>query len=362
MNLKPYHYVPCLRWKQGEYQALLRLSSEAKNSLIPLIEIPEVGFDFETHTESRSIDEHLSKFAKRVREKWGKRPCLVDTHLVESSIYMANGQHLIAFVFDDLRSKGIAAIPVIHLDQDNTYQSAIKEVVSKDKRGLCIRIDIEQSTKSNFEICVAKLIEYYSVEIDKYDFVLDLKAPNFEPIDGFCKLLEKIIEKLPHLNDWRSFILIGTSFPSSMTEVRQGLSVIKRNEWILYKSLIKSMKSSRIRIPSFGDYGINHPNVMQIDMRLAKPSASIRYTIEDGWLIAKGPNVRDHGFAQYQQLCQKVVQSEHYEGPKFSNGDQYIFNCEKNAASTGNLTTWRQIGTNHHLEKVVRDIANLFGS
>ena len=77
MTFDHEHYVPCLRWKQGEYQAVLRLSKAAKQSLTPFIEVPEIGFDFETKTENKTIDDHLAPFAGRVRKKWGQEPCFV---------------------------------------------------------------------------------------------------------------------------------------------------------------------------------------------------------------------------------------------------------------------------------------------
>ena len=354
------HYVPCLGWKQGEYQALLRLSSGTKNSLTPLIEIPEIGFDFETRRESKSVDEHLSAFAKRVKSKWGERHCYVDMHLIGSTKRMKTGQHPFAFTFDDLRLKGALAIPVIGLKQDSDSQNAIKAITKMDKRGLCIRVSIEEAAKSDLAASLEEFIKRYGVGVDECDFILDVGAPNFKPIDGFGDLMETLIGSMPHLDKWRSFALIGTSFPSSMAEVRQGLSIIPRNEWLLYTFLVKRLKDSGTRIPTFGDYGINHPDIMAVDMRVAKPSASVRYTIDNGWLIAKGPNVRDHGFSQYRGLCQAVVDSKHYSGQTtFSSGDKYINDCALGRVSTGTLTTWRWVGTNRHLEKVARDVANL---
>ena len=32
------------------------------------------------------------------------------------------------------------------------------------------------------------------------------------------------------------------------------------------------------------------------------------------------------------------------------------------SVGTGNLTTWRRVGTNHHIEKVVQDVSSLFAS
>ncbi len=358
MSFGSQQYVPCLRWKQGEYQALSRLSPKAQESIVPLIEIPEIGWDFESGTNSKSIDEHLSKFAKRVKDKWGGH-CLVDMHLIESSQHMNSGQHPFVFVLEDLRLKGVLSIPVIYLKKDYDCQNEIKAIVATDMRGLCIRISLEEAAKPDVAASLGTLIQQYNVEADKCDFILDIRAPNFEPIDSFGKLLEKIIGKLPHLNEWRSFALIGTSFPQSMGGLKLGASIIPRNEWRLYTSLIRRLIVSGIRIPTFGDYGINHPDVLLLDMRLVKPSATVRYTIEDGWLILKGSNVRDYKYGQYRGLCKEVVESVYYSGTTFSEGDKYIHGCAQGTESTGHLTTWRWVGTNHHLEKVVQDVANL---
>ncbi len=78
MKFDHKHYVPCLRWKLGEYQAVLDLRSSTRKSITPLIEVPEIGFDFERRTASKTIDNHLKPFPKRVRDKWGSRFCFVD--------------------------------------------------------------------------------------------------------------------------------------------------------------------------------------------------------------------------------------------------------------------------------------------
>ncbi len=362
MSVGLEQYVPCLRWKQGEYQALLRLTTDIKNVLVPLIEVSEIGFDFETRIENKTVDEHLSPFAKRVKDKWGTLPCFVDMHLIESSRRMVNGGHPFTFVFHDLRLKAVPAIPVVRLEQDTACQNAIESILAQDQRGVCFRISIEDAAKPNLTNTVDSLIRHYHQEAESCDFILDLGAPNFDPIEGFGGVLNTIIANLPHREKWRSFIIIGTAFPSSMAEVRQGMSIKRRSEWKLYQFLVNHLRSSGLRIPTFGDYGINHPAILLLDMRVVKPSASVRYTIDDGWLIAKGSNVRDNGRGQYHQLCQSVVSSEHYCGPDYSMGDKYICDCAQGTASTGNLTTWRSVGTNHHLTKVAQDVSNLFGS
>ncbi len=362
MSFDNRHYLPCVRWKMGEYQAISRLSDMAMGSITPLIEVPEIGFDFENRTKSKSVDEHLAKTAKRIKDKWCGRPCFIDMQLLDPSERMTDGRHPVRHVFDDLRSRECFAIPVTGINRDADYQQAVNQVVSQDKRGLCLRISIEEAAGNNLKTAVDGALETGDLKARECDLVLDLRAPNFKPVEGFVKLVAGIIGRIPYLQQWRSFTLIGTSFPSSMAEVKKGESTLPRYEWILYKMLVSSLAEADVRPPTFGDYGISHPDVLLLDMRLVKPSATIRYTIDNAWLIIKGLNVRDYKFDQYKQHCQTIVDSTFYSGEGFSQGDEYIANCARGTEKTGNLSVWRWVGTNHHIERVVRDISSFYDS
>ena len=352
-------YVPCLRWKQGEYLALQRLSPAARSCILPLIEVSEVGFDFETRREFKSIDEHLAQFAHRVSERWGKDECLVDLRHVGMATRMATGEDALTFVFRDLRAKGVVAVPVVGLAEPRQVQKSVRDIARNDHRGLAVRIGVEDAAEQGIVGTAKGLVEGCNLELEECDLIVDIGAPNFDPMDGFVGILEGVIRALPHLGHWRRFALIGTAFPSSMAAVRHGLSLIPRNEWIMYKLLARQLRRSHLRVASFGDYGVSHPEVLTVDMRLVRPYASLRYAVDDGWLVARGENVRDHGFAQYRDLCNMVVIARQYSGPEFSKGDEYIYRCSRGEASTGNLTTWRWVGTNRHLELVSRDVAAL---
>jgi hypothetical protein len=361
MNFDQKHYVPCLQWKQAEYQAIFGLSSTARNLITPLIEVPEIGFDFETRSETKDVDEHLAPFANRLCTKWGRAPCFVDVVRISPDKLMADGRHPVSFVFDTLRIFGCSAEPVTGIARDLRYQRAIKRVVSKDARGLALRLKIDEAARPNAKEKIDELFAVIGADAENWDLILDLGAPNFVPVEGFTKMIEALIRRLPYLPRWRTFTVIGTSFPSTMAEIKRSLEMIPRWEWILYNRLVANLSRGSIRVPTFGDYAINHPDPLSLDMRLVKPSASIRYAIDDGWLIVKGPNVRDNRFDQYRGHCQTVINSGNYMGPGFSQGDKYINACAK-GGKTGNLTTWRNVGTNHHIEKVVRDVSSLFGS
>lgn len=357
-------YIPCLRWKQGEYQAVLELSDTAKKTLTPLIEIPERGWDFEEKKFKKTIDGHLAPFAKRVCDKWGKSTCFVDMNLVfeNGSERMDKGIHPATFIFDNLRKMNCLSIPVIGLGIDGNYQQEIKKILTKNKLGICLRMTIEQIAKNSFKSSLDSLLSELRIMPKESDFVLDLVTPNFVPLDGFAKLIQAIISRLPYLNDWRTFSIIGTSFFETMGGLKEGIAILPRYEWKLYKKLIIKFLESKLRLPSFGDYAISHPNVLKMDMRIIKPSATIRYTIDDSWCIVKGKNIRDYGLTQFHTLSQNLVNFRGSFNPNFSYGDKYIKDCADGKVSNGNLTTWRKIGTNHHIEKATYDIANFYAS
>ena len=158
----------------------------------------------------------------------------------------------------------------------------------------------------------------------------------------------------------RSVTVTGTSFPASMADVTGPLQFWPRREWTLYQAVLASLGADD-RVPGFGDYAIAGHGFAQGDMRLLKPAATIRYTCDDGWIIAKGTNVRDNGFGQYRNCSGNVTSSPLYLGATYSPGSTYIDACRAGTASTGNLSTWRWVGSNHHITKVVNDLATLFG-
>jgi len=355
------HYVPCLRWKQGEYQALLRLKLDAKDNITPLVNVPEIGWDFESQEEAKTIDEHLGKFGKRFSQKWSFRWAFIDLKLIDSSERMKDGRHPIRFVFDEVRKNNGWAIPVTGVGRDDAYQQATAEIISEDRSGVCIRVTIEDASDTEFSSRLQASLNKLSVQPEECHLVFDLEAPNFEPVDGFVKMVQSLIAKLPNLEKWRTFTICGTSFPETMGQLKVGVQILKRYEWLVYKMLIKRLAPSN-RKPAFGDYVVAHPETVRVDMRLVKPAASIRYTIDDAWYVVKGQNVRDHGTAQYVKHCASLISSGLFAGNSFSAGDEYVRNCALGKVKPGRLTTWREVGTNHHIEKTVVDIASFSAS
>lgn len=353
-------YVPVLKWRQGEYQALMRLSSEAKEFVVPLIELCPPEFDFETQTMKKTIDQQLSTFANRLKAKWGDRWVFVDGLHLDRQDRMENGRHPMGYIMGEVRKAKCNAIPVTGLDRDADYQRAVKGAIAESKSGVCVRLTLDDATEEDIQDQLDDLFATLDVSVGEVDLFIDLKAANFTPVASLAAVINAAIGSCDYFEEARSLTIAGSSFPSSMGAFKKQLTEIDRSEWLLYKELISQLPIGKPR-PWFGDYAIAAPDLVSLDMRVLKPAASVRYAINDAWIVVKGSNVRDNGFGQYQSLCQDVVNFKKYLGPGFSKGSEYIAKCGAGSESTGNLTTWRWVGTNHHMTKVVSDLSSFVG-
>jgi len=356
------HYVPILKGRDGEYGALNRLSPASRDGVTPLIELPPIPWDFETQRPAKTIDAHLRKVGQKVERAWGAgRPFFLDFLWIAQTERMSDGTHPVEFVFSGVRARGLAAIPVVGLLSDDGYLAACAEAAREDGRGVCIRIQREdfadfEDLSGEFQ----RVLAATGVVRADADLLLDLRAltPEARQIDEMGTLA--LISRIPELRRWRTFTLAATSFPQNLVGLPPSdSSVVVREEWDLWNAVLRGRPS---RLPTFGDYGISHPEPSEVDPRVMRPSASVRYTADGSWIVLKARNLRDYGYEQFHDVCRDLVGMTEYSGREFSWGDGYIDDCANERVGTGNLTTWRRVGTSHHIAFVEDQLASTFGS
>ena len=350
-------YIPILKWKQGEYQALNNLSDDIKRHIMPLIEITPIGYDHENKKDSKTIDDHISTIGSRLKKKWGSYPCFVDfTQLQLQKIQ--KGEDYINKIFTLYRSENCTVIPVVELDFSNLILDKIKEVIKIDKQGVCLRIKSKYIGDNNLNTKIDNFISNMGIAKAEIDLLIDFEV--LPENAGYLNFAISSIKNINQINLWRSFIVAGSSFPKDTSKSSKN---IQRIEWSLYKKCYENFVDA-FRLPSFSDYGINRPEHLDLDMRVIKPFAKMRYTLDDKWYINVGGAVRgpkSRGFGQFQNLCQELVEENFYRGKEYSAGDKYINDCAKGVEGTGNLSTWVCVSTNQHLVKIVNDLSSLYG-
>ncbi|WP_323773612.1 beta family protein [Alcanivorax sp.] len=350
-------YMPILKWRQGEYQALLRLEDKYKDVVLPLFVIPPVEYDFEEKKPKKTVQEHIEPFSSRYKSKWGDRAGLIDLHESLESELMDNGSSVIEFIFESLHSDGLSAIPVVRLSHGKPYIESIRSISEKMGKGVSFRVELDHLMKPSLDQEVQGLIQELALDRSEVDLVIDLGVPpKFEPYPAFAKALVAAITRISNLVDYRSFFIAGMSL--NLSEIKRPGGEPIRHEWFLYQELVRCLRE--IRVPDYGDYTIESPEFISQDMRLLNPAGKIVYTTEKTWFIPKGKSFRDNR-SQMVSHCKKIIASGYYSGERYSDGDRRIFNTANDIEGTGNQGTWKQVGVSHHIVFVVNQIARFHG-
>lgn len=357
-NSKP-NYVCIVKWRMGEYQALERLSDEIKGRVTPLITLEKEKWDYEKNQPSKSLEDHLASFGKRLKAKWADRICYVDTIQIDDDAQMEDGTHHLERVFDLARKSGASPIPTISMSRSIGYVQAVKRIVSLDKRGVCIRLS-SPDFNENFAYKLTKLCKAIGVDAASTHLIVDTSDEKIGDKVELAECWKVFLGQIPDIQSWANVVVAGGSFPQYLpADTFRPAGKASRIEWLAYKHLITKSKGQLIRIPIFGDYACASPRAENLDMRFIDPNAKIKYTIDDSWHIQVGKQVRKNGRGQYKDLCESIVndKSISFRGQEYSYGDAFVFECSK-GGNTGGPSTWPTVASNHHITMVAHDLAN----
>jgi hypothetical protein len=360
------HYVPILKGKRAEFNAVAQLYASRRAGLTPLFDVVPVDWDYDDEQPKKAESAHLEATVTSMVKAWGAdSPLYVDLSgagLSDTVVGDPTGRHPCTFFFDYARAKGLLAIPVVPLAADAALQAAVVSIMAKDNRGAMVRVSSEDLSSHNVTQALSNLPASLGQLAGHIDLLIDMEDLDANAVFAYRMALMQLVPNLPHLNQWRTFTLAGSAFPQSLSGRPVGEFVtVPRVEWSLWTELITRLPL-QVRRPTFGDYGVVHVDTPEIDMRFVDPRNNIRYTIDADWLIVRGHSRKKKLGPTNPQLCSMLMGHPAFRGQHFSAGDNQIVLCATGSAGVGNLMTWLQVGTNHHLTFVVDQLASRFAS
>ena len=359
------HYIPILRWKAAEQGALRDICPKDRKYITPLIEfiMPQLtAKDLKENRGKNLLSIAREKFLvklpdelKKIEEYCGQNMLFIDTQLVDSKIRSEVLQGMIDFSGEAglFLSPVIYIVPVLSSDSDMEVRKQVVAYAKKGKSGLCIRITRAHLSEESIVQDLEQFITNHHLDPTCVDMLIDLKF--IEVSDSLPDTMENI-RRISEMYQWRTFAVASGSFPKDLTEFRSHNDYnINRHEYHLWQKISEVMS----RKPSFADYTIQHPEYTEPTLG-ANPSASIRYTLENGWLVRRGEGLRNPEGAGYKQYLAHakvlVKQGKYYYGKDFSAGDAYIAEIAGQEEKTGNPRTWLQAGINHHITLTTRQV------
>ena len=357
-------YVPIVKGKEGEYAALGALDIAVRQQVLPLIEIPGIPYDYVNNRPARSLDTHVRGVARKIDSCWGaERPVYVDFPAHAEGELLDDGTHALRLVLSEARTIGIKAIPVIYSSSSTECLNEAAMHAREMRLGICLRLLVEDFDEEiDLEARIDGILERLQMGEAEIDIILDLEEIQ-DDLQRSVLVARALLGGVPRPTSWRRLILAASSFPEDLRDMNAAtVTTMPRQEWALWKALNRRPERLPRKDLVYGDYGITHPSLKELDPRTMRMSASIRYTGRDEWVVVKGRNVRQYGFEQYFDLCETLVQHPSFTGREFSWGDSFIADTAARKSGPGNATTWRKVGTNHHITLVAIQLATLNGS
>lgn len=365
MNNKT-HYVPIIRWKRAEQDAIKALSSDIRSYITPLIEIIPQDFQQKKKNPPPNPSEKITIIAKDIAENCAPGVVWIDLHLIDTQLqelFIGKGVHPLEALGRAMREyqtsffhDSALFVPVTALRPSKKYQSALVSLVNNDNRGVCLRLRRNDIMQPTIYDDISQLLSLLGVEPQNVDLVVDYGFINTEKpsIDR----MRMVFSRLPR---WRSFTVVTGTFPKDLTKYqRNDIYELDRNDWLFWLNDVRNITEFPTS-PNYGDYTIQHAKYYP---RLAffEPSASVRYTSDMKYIIMKGEKPSNEGASsaadQYRAHSQILVERREYKRSKPSYGDDYFYYLST-GAKVGRAETVLRAGINHHITHVVHQIANL---
>lgn len=350
MNTKIY--MPILKGKKGEFDALKMLDESTQSVILPVIEVPAIPWDFVNEKENSSIEKQINSTVKSIKNVWNiDNEILIETKNLNEA-YDAD-RKTINVLTQLLIDEGYKPIPVISIYASDELLSSL---VYQDF--ICLRIAFDDQEFLDINDEIQKIKKALNSDLSDIILLLDmgyLSPDNVLMNNMSCKAF---INSINDLGLFKDFYFSATSFPINLSGCKSNsITEIERVE-VSLRNFFQGASAKLSIKPKFADYGISNPGFEEMDPRLMTIGASIRYTSDKSWIIFKGASIKKHGSDQYYSLCIQIVDSNSYSGEDFSWGDKQITDKSMRMGGPGNSTVWRQIATNHHIEFVVNQLSN----
>ena len=161
------HYVPVLRWRRAEWDALCKLfQSEhavpAVNSsrFTPLIEITPKKFTSDDPEVDADVKGQLEVVAYDIMQNWGVDPVFVDLQLLPEGLRKLTTENPLNILAQEMSCYGLFLVPATGLNRTKGYQQAVWSVTQRYGNGVCLRLKPSDFQRRSLSTDIFQLLDY----------------------------------------------------------------------------------------------------------------------------------------------------------------------------------------------------------
>ncbi|WCM20431.1 beta family protein [Paraburkholderia bryophila] len=368
-------YVPILRARDGEFEALRHMRDRVARSVMPLLEVqkqpsikpakpkpPVPGAKIRKQRAPKppkSLQDYLSEVAAKLADAHGDRPFFVDMYAFGPADRVESGEHVYTYFCGELQSRGMNFHAVVGIDRwsDAEYRAAVGRALTMNGGKALLRLEAEDledmADPTMFDDMLGDVMDECGLVAQSVPVLIDLGDIRGRPLMDLLPDVSAALEFL-RTRGFVQVVIAGSSMPTSINEAvkkQNSAGFLRRVEMILWKALLPSTPGVRV---VFGDYGVRNPR--SNDNIAPDANGKIRYTIANEFFIVRGHSMAVYpNGEQMWRLADHIVASPHYAKEDFSWGDAMIKVCSEHMIK-GNSTQWISYDTSHHMAAVVAEV------
>lgn len=315
-------YVPFLKAKRGELNAMGELAPHVKQTICPFFDFPRKEPDYNAESYAATT----RSIATSLKKHWGADAEFYFDDLDISQQLSVKGEHQYAYLLKTLNS--LQVIPVVALDRisHNAAVASLKSSGDIFSQTVAFRAehgDFEDFDDDQIDYDLATVF----AEFESIDLILDCRVcigmdilDTAQQIATFAKKFCDAYDKV------RRVIVTGSSIPGSLGEVVESSTtkVLARRELAI---LAKARDLTAITLVG-GDYATVSPFYSDADFepelfpRVTSPR--LIYSFDGSHYISRGSSLASGGYGQYVGLLKQLC-GQGFFRPGYSAGEDYFY-------------------------------------
>jgi hypothetical protein len=299
------HYIPFLKAKRGELNAMSQLTSEVKQAICPFFDFPLKKDRYDSASYSRTTQ----SIAASLEKHWGTdAEFYFDDFDISQNLTVENEEPY-AYVLNALN--GLRIIPVVGLGRGPHNDSVVHlkregKITSSTVAFRAMQDDFEdfELNKDEINYDLAGILAAF----DEIDLILDCRVCSAMDASLTAQQIAAFAQKFCKSYNVRRVIITGSSIPRSLGEIVKPNSVetIARRELAI---ILNARALANLAIVA-GDYGTVSPfySDADFDPRLFPKVTAPRliYSFNHSHYVARGVSLESGGPEQYVGLSQTL--------------------------------------------------------
>ncbi len=334
------HYIPFLKAKRGELNAMSQLAPNVKRRISPFFDFPLKNAPYDSTSYKRAMQGIVAGLVKH----WGSDADFYFDDFDIAQTLQVDRKEPYAHILNAL--KNLQVVPVVGLGRGAHNDSVVElrragEIASSIVAFRAAQEDFEDFDLNEDEIG-DELSEVFA-EFDEIDLILDCRVCITLDVSTTAQQIAAFARKFCQSYNVRRVIITGSSIPASIGDIAKPntAGTVRRREL----AIISKVRELRVDVVA-GDYSIVSPFYSEADFdpRLFQKVTAPRliYSFNHSHYIARGVSLEAGGQAQYGGLTNALCQQPYFRGRGYSMGEDYFDDKRRgvgNNATNGTVVT-----------------------